>query len=178
MLRIDSLVAKLLAVCGLLGCTVLSAEDSDAHWPSFRGRHSHGVARGKATPTKWNVEKGENIAWKTPIPGLGLSSPVIWGDRLFVTTECGENTPGVVVRLHHVGVQIDDQLVLFQGRFEVRVDEMTVDGPDHQQLSLGQVGGLVERLGEELLASRGIAQELDQQQSQGALGRGEAWVLL
>ena len=38
------------------------------------------------TPTTWNAETSENILWKTPIPGLGHSSPIIWGDRLFVTT--------------------------------------------------------------------------------------------
>ena len=37
-------------------------------------------------PAEWNVESGKNILWKTAIPGLGHSSPVIWGDRIFVTT--------------------------------------------------------------------------------------------
>lgn len=61
-------------------------KQASGHWPLFRGPASGGVARGHATATRWNVEKGENIAWKTPIPGLAHSSPVIWGDHLFVTT--------------------------------------------------------------------------------------------
>ncbi|MGA2593325.1 MAG: PQQ-binding-like beta-propeller repeat protein, partial [Bryobacteraceae bacterium] len=37
-------------------------------------------------PIEWNVESGKNILWKTAIPGLGHSSPVIWGDRIFITS--------------------------------------------------------------------------------------------
>ncbi|TKJ33186.1 MAG: pyrrolo-quinoline quinone [Planctomycetes bacterium B3_Pla] len=61
----------------------LSAEQN---WPSFRGPGAAGIAEGYPTPAKWDLEQGENIRWKTPIPGLGHSSPVIWGDRVFVTT--------------------------------------------------------------------------------------------
>jgi outer membrane protein assembly factor BamB len=56
------------------------------NWPSFRGERAAGVAEGYPTATKWDLERGENIRWKTPIPGLAHSSPVIWGDRVFVTT--------------------------------------------------------------------------------------------
>jgi outer membrane protein assembly factor BamB len=55
-------------------------------WPSFRGIRGAGVADGFALPTTWNVPKNENVRWKTPIEGLGHSSPVIWGNRLCVTT--------------------------------------------------------------------------------------------
>jgi outer membrane protein assembly factor BamB len=44
------------------------------------------VAEGFETVSAWNVERGENLAWKVPVPGLGHSSPVIWGDRIFLTT--------------------------------------------------------------------------------------------
>jgi outer membrane protein assembly factor BamB len=56
------------------------------NWPSFRGERASGVADGKPLAVKWSAEKNENIAWKTPIPGLGLSSPVVWGDYVFLTT--------------------------------------------------------------------------------------------
>jgi outer membrane protein assembly factor BamB len=58
----------------------------DVHWPTFRGLNASGTAEGFSTPTRWNVPAGDNVKWKTPIPGLGHSSPVIWGNRLFVTT--------------------------------------------------------------------------------------------
>lgn len=56
------------------------------NWPSFRGSNASGVADGKATPTTWDAAKGTNILWKTPIPGLAHASPVVWGDKVFVTT--------------------------------------------------------------------------------------------
>ena len=57
-----------------------------SNWPSFRGNEASGVADGQNLPDKWNAQTGENILWKTPIPGLAHSSPVVWGDRIFVTT--------------------------------------------------------------------------------------------
>jgi outer membrane protein assembly factor BamB len=54
-------------------------------WPSFRGAQAGGVAEGPA-PTSWNAPAGTLVLWKTPIPGLAHSSPVVWGDRIFVTT--------------------------------------------------------------------------------------------
>lgn len=55
-------------------------------WPSFRGRQASGVADGQNLPERWDGASGENILWRTPIPGLAHSSPVVWGDRIFVTS--------------------------------------------------------------------------------------------
>ncbi len=55
-------------------------------WSSFRGPGGSGVADGTDLPTEWDVEQGVNVAWKTPIPGLGHSSPIVWGNRVFITT--------------------------------------------------------------------------------------------
>ena len=60
-------------------------------WPSFRGPQASGVADGANLPDTWNVKTGSNVLWRTPIPGLSHSSPVIWGDRLFVTTAISSN---------------------------------------------------------------------------------------
>jgi len=59
-------------------------------WPQFRGIHAEGIAVDQDLPLKWDVKQGTNIRWKVPIPGLGHSSPVVWGDRVFVTTAVGE----------------------------------------------------------------------------------------
>lgn len=56
------------------------------HWPGFRGPSASGVAEGFPTPLAWDAAAGKNIAWKTPVPGLGHSSPAVWGDRVFITT--------------------------------------------------------------------------------------------
>jgi outer membrane protein assembly factor BamB len=55
-------------------------------WPQFRGPFASGIVESDQIPERWDVTTGENIRWKVEIPGLGHSSPVIWGDRLFVTT--------------------------------------------------------------------------------------------
>ncbi len=56
------------------------------NWPGFRGVNASGVTDGKPSPTTWDAEKGTNIAWKTPIPGLAHSSPVVWENTVFITT--------------------------------------------------------------------------------------------
>ena len=56
------------------------------NWPSFRGVQASGVAEQQNLPDQWNGKTGENILWHTPIPGLAHSSPVVWGNRLFVTS--------------------------------------------------------------------------------------------
>jgi len=60
--------------------------NSKGSWPSFRGPQASGIADGQNLPGSWNGKTGENILWRTPIPGLAHSSPVIWGNRVFVTS--------------------------------------------------------------------------------------------
>lgn len=71
-----------------------------ADWPQFRGPSASGLASGPATPTQWNVESGKNIAWSTPIPGLAHSSPIIWGDRIYLTTVIGPDDPELKIGLY------------------------------------------------------------------------------
>jgi outer membrane protein assembly factor BamB len=63
-------------------------------WPAFRGPGASGVADGHPLAARWNMDPAAGplmgLAWKTPIPGLGHSSPIIWGDRLWVATATGE----------------------------------------------------------------------------------------
>jgi outer membrane protein assembly factor BamB len=55
-------------------------------WPSFRGPEATGIADGQNLPDEWNPATGANILWRTPIAGLAHSSPVVWGDVVFVTS--------------------------------------------------------------------------------------------
>jgi outer membrane protein assembly factor BamB len=59
--------------------------NAQTNWPAFRGANAAGVSR-TAVPTTWDVAASRNVAWKTPIPGLAHSSPIVWGDRIYVTT--------------------------------------------------------------------------------------------
>jgi outer membrane protein assembly factor BamB len=55
-------------------------------WPSFRGPQAAGIAEGQNLPDTWDVKTGQNILWRTPVAGLAHSSPIVWGDTIFVTT--------------------------------------------------------------------------------------------
>jgi outer membrane protein assembly factor BamB len=66
--------------------TLPAAAPSKGSWPSFRGPNASGVADGQDLPDTWNGPDGKNILWKTAIPGLAHSSPVVWGDRIYVTS--------------------------------------------------------------------------------------------
>lgn len=63
-----------------------TAGSSKGSWPSFRGPQASGIAEGQKLPDRWNAQTGENILWRTPIPGLAHSSPIVWGNRVFVTS--------------------------------------------------------------------------------------------
>ncbi len=66
-----------------LSCLALAEAPQD--WPQWRGPYATGVAaEDAAPPTVWT--NTENVAWKTPLPGRGHSTPIVWGDRVFVTT--------------------------------------------------------------------------------------------
>ena len=69
-----------LVVALLVAPLVLRAEQ----WPQFRGPGATGVAEGKNLPDTWSTT--QNVTWKTTIPGNGWSSPIAWGDRIFVTS--------------------------------------------------------------------------------------------
>lgn len=57
-----------------------------ANWPQFRGNGANGVADGQFPPTYFDAVKGDNLRWKTPIPGLGHSCPVVWAGKIYLTT--------------------------------------------------------------------------------------------
>ena len=65
-----------------IGClpTLAGADE----WPQFRGPGGAGVATGSRLPEEWSANK--NVIWKATIPGYGWSCPIVWGDRVFVTT--------------------------------------------------------------------------------------------
>ena len=55
-------------------------------WPSFRGPGARGVADGQDLPADWDVKTGRGVRFKTAVPGVGHSSPIVWGERVFLTT--------------------------------------------------------------------------------------------
>ena len=78
------------------------AVTTPANWPSFRGPDGTGVADGQHPPVTWNVKENTNVRWKTPIPGLGHSCPIVWGNRIFLTTAISSN-PDQKIRVGNYG---------------------------------------------------------------------------
>ena len=79
---------KTMMLLGMLVCLVVTAaaqsnSAAQANWAQWRGPDANGMARGDA-PTTWSETK--NIKWQAAIPGRGHSTPVIWGNRIFLTT--------------------------------------------------------------------------------------------
>ncbi len=64
------------------------AEVSARNWPQWRGPSGHGISREAGLPTSWSTS--ENLAWRASIAGLGTSSPIVWGDRVIVTSQIGQ----------------------------------------------------------------------------------------
>jgi outer membrane protein assembly factor BamB len=87
-----------------------AASTERGSWPSFRGPNASGIAVGQDLPDAWDGKTGQNILWKTPVPGLAHSSPVIWGDRLFVTSAISSK-PGATFKpgLYGDGDASDDR---------------------------------------------------------------------
>src|SRR5262245_36965712 len=70
---------------GVLGLPALAGASD---WPQFRGPNGAATSDGKQLPAEWDAAK--NIAWKAQVPGYGWSSPIISGDKVFVTTAVSE----------------------------------------------------------------------------------------
>jgi outer membrane protein assembly factor BamB len=78
---------------------VLGASVSAGNWPQFRGPHGQGVSDETALPSTWGPTT--NVAWKTAVAGLGHSSPIVWGNHVFLTTAIeGEVLPGAKPPVH------------------------------------------------------------------------------
>ena len=71
------------------------------HWSRFRGPGGSGLADGQHPPLTWDLESNHHIRWRSPVAGLGHSSPVVWGNRVFTTTASGEKP--------HTGIRQDDR---------------------------------------------------------------------
>ena len=54
------------------------------NWPNWRGPNGNGIATQETAPLRWSQE--ENVLWKTPLPSPGNSSPIVWEDRVFITS--------------------------------------------------------------------------------------------
>ena len=76
----------------LLACSVVFAAAGAAaaeNWPQWRGPNNDGISGETHLPTKWGA--ADNVAWKLALPGMGESTPAVWGDRVFLTCQDGDH---------------------------------------------------------------------------------------
>src|SRR5262245_2160152 len=80
----------------------VSVPESGANWPQWRGPEGQGISKETGLPTEWSATK--NVKWRATIEGRGHSSPIVWGDRIFLTTAIeGDIIPGAKPPKHKLG---------------------------------------------------------------------------
>lgn len=70
----------------LVGFSLLGSAPANENWPQWRGPSGNGISDSKNLPTTWSRETGQNIVWTTELPSWSGSTPVIWGDHIFLTS--------------------------------------------------------------------------------------------
>ena len=111
--------ATMVLCLSLILCARLSANDEQ--WPKFRGPNAGAIADDPSLPDRWS--ETENVAWKTTVPGLGWSSPVIWDDHVFLTSavSAGEEelpVPGLYDEHDHIAANATHRWVVYDVDFE------------------------------------------------------------
>ena len=106
---------------------LVRVEGKDSDWPRFRGPGGMGESDAKGLPLKWG--ESENIAWKTPLPGAGASSPIVFGDRIYLTSYTGYFVPGESggslddLERHLIGLNRADGKILWDKSVKARLPE-------------------------------------------------------
>ena len=85
-------------IAALIVGAISAAASGDDNWPQFRGHGGLGIGSGYP-PTEWDIQTEQNVSWKTPIPGLGHSAPIVWGDRVFLTTAINSDSDSPAVEI-------------------------------------------------------------------------------
>jgi len=96
--------------CLALAVLTFAVASAPADWPAFRGPTGLGTSDETGLPVKWSAT--ENVAWKTELPGKGSSTPLVWGDRVFVT--CFTGSKAADITRHLVCVDRKDGKILWQ----------------------------------------------------------------
>jgi len=92
--------------------------ETDRQWSQYRGNMSSGYLDQVNLPETFDIKSGKNVKWKKEIPGLGLSSPVIWGDKLFITTAISDSDkkglkPGLYGDIGSVSDDSEHQWIIY-----------------------------------------------------------------
>lgn len=89
--------SRLLCILIVISATLIAKECNADNWPGWRGPTGDGISKESEVPLTWSST--ENVAWKTPIPGVGHSSPIVWDDAIIVTSAVESDLSRRVIRL-------------------------------------------------------------------------------
>jgi outer membrane protein assembly factor BamB len=120
-----NIARSLLSLTVLVSLFAVGGNPSRAeNWPQWRGTKLDGISTEKSVPTRWS--KTENVLWRLPLPGQAGATPVVWGERIFLTSVDGEN-----LLLMCVGTDGKEQWrkVVCTGNKAVRNDEGNYASP-------------------------------------------------
>ena len=99
---------------GLALLTVMGVTVSAADWPQWRGPHGSGIADEKDLPERWSAT--ENVAWKANLGGVGVSSPIVSGNAVFVTSQIGTGLSRVSAKARSSGDGVPAEDILARYR--------------------------------------------------------------
>jgi outer membrane protein assembly factor BamB len=104
MKRFIASVSLALTAILIIGTLLVQAKPGASNWAQWRGNDGQGISTETNLPTEWDGTK--NVQWKTPITGRGHSSPIVWGNRIFLTSDIeGEVVPGAKAVTHMLGTE-------------------------------------------------------------------------
>ncbi len=96
----------------LVGLSLTGLVRADTHWPVWRGPTKDGHAASSTAPQRWEPS---SVVWRTPLEGNGQSSPIVWGDRIFLTTELDNGRQRIVFAVDAANGQIVWRHVAWEG---------------------------------------------------------------
>jgi outer membrane protein assembly factor BamB len=117
----------ILAGCALAGAAPLHGQEKTTDWPRFRGPGGCGTSGNMGLPLTWSAD--ENVLWRTALPGPGASSPILVGEKVFLTCYSGYNVPGAgqgemgQLKLHVVCANRDNGKILWDCEVVPRLPE-------------------------------------------------------
>ncbi len=105
-----------------LAAIVVPLTSRAADWPCWRGPNGNNhAADGTDAPLRWSLESGNNVVWKTPLPGRGHSTPIVVGDAIFMTTSDLTNQTQSLLKVNRANGRLIDQWILHRGTLPRRI---------------------------------------------------------
>jgi outer membrane protein assembly factor BamB len=114
-------------VCVAIALSLISSPGRAENWPQWRGAKLDGISQESDVPTRWS--KSENIAWRLPLPGPAGATPVVWGDRVFLTSVAGESKQDLALLCVSTDGKLLWQQTIASGSKDVRNDEGNYASP-------------------------------------------------